>query len=962
MNPLIELKEFGQSIWYDNIRRSLITSGELKRMMNDYGLTGLTSNPVIFEKAISGAEEYDPDIHRLMGEGLDKDEILTELTTEDIRLAADTLLPVYELSAGDDGYVSIEVRPQLANDAERSIKEARHLRNLIDRPNVMIKIPGTAKGIKAIEELYYQGFNINVTLLFSVKRYEEVARAYVRALERRAKESKPIDNLFGVASFFVSRVDTLADRLLEERAERAKSNDEKARLHALMGKVAVANAKLAYLKHREIFSTDEFEALKEKGARAQKLLWASTSTKNPRYSDIKYVEELIAPETINTMPLQTLHAFEDHGRVAFTLEEDLHGAEETMKELKDLGIDYDGVTDTLEEEGIKGFVKGFDELMGCIAEKAVELREGRRPSFEFHLGEYADKVADVLKRFDEEKFTERLWEKDPTLWKKTPEDREIIKNALGWLALPGIMPANVEAITAFAEELKGSAFTDAVLLGMGGSSLAPLVLAETFGTREGYPTLTVLDSTDPDAVREVTDKITPANTLFIVSSKSGSTIEPLSLFGYFYEVLKKTLGESAGRNFIAITDPGTPLEGFSRKYGFRHLFLNPPDIGGRYSALSYFGLVPAAISGVDISKLLYFAERVEEAAVPCVTSEHDPAVKLGAALGVLGKSGRNKLTFFTSREISTFGLWIEQLIAESTGKEGRGLVPVTGEPIGEPGDYSDDRVFILLSYGEPDEDTAGRLERIKSLGHPVITFRINDLHELGGEFLRWEIATAAAGEVLGINPFDQPDVELAKRLTMSLLDKAGKGEAEKPKPVGTKVEGDGVSLHIGPAAAALLKDSASLKDGNFTGALRDFLTLVERGGYVGLLAYVNIFERTLDACFTAMRRDIRDATKAAVQFGYGPRYLHSTGQLHKGGAKNGVFLIITHGTAREIEIPESRFGFSMLELSQAFGDMEALDSKGCKVALIHLEEASGESFTRVEGAIKSALQKAQLKG
>ncbi|MFQ5465673.1 MAG: bifunctional transaldolase/phosoglucose isomerase [Thermodesulfobacteriota bacterium] len=967
MNPLKELSEFGQSVWYDNIRRSLITSGELDRMIRDYGLSGMTSNPVIFEKAISGAEEYDPDIERLMGEGKTGEEILTTLTTDDIRLAARALLPVFERTGGADGYVSIEVNPGLAHDAEGSIAEAHHLRDIVDMPNVMIKIPGTEAGLRAVEELVYEGFNINVTLLFSVKRYEEVAWAYVGALERRAKESKPLDGIFSVASFFVSRVDTLVDGLLDERAAKAGSNDEKARLHALEGRVAVAGAKLAYVRHGRVFSSDRFADLRAAGARPQRLLWASTSTKNPRYSDIKYVEELIAPDTVNTMPLATLHAFEDHGQVSATLEQGLDEADWVVRELEDLGVSYDDVTATLEREGIKGFEDGFAQLLAGIEEKAGALRAGGAEAMEMDLGDLADAADEAVGRLDAENFIERLWEKDPTLWKKTPGDRELIKNALGWLALPQTMSANVEAIKAFAAEVKGELFTDAVLLGMGGSSLAPLVLAETLGPVKGYPRLTVLDSTDPDAVREVAGRIKLRNTLFIVSSKSGSTIEPLSLFEYFYHLLKAEVGDDAGQGFIAITDPGTPLEGFSRKYGFRRLFTNPPDIGGRFSALSCFGLVPAAVAGVDISRLLYHAACVEEAAVPGTRAADDPAVRLGAVLGALGRSGRDKLTFFLSPELAAFGIWIEQLIAESTGKEGKGLVPITGEPMGAPGDYGDDRVFIYICSGGPDPEVAAGLDGLREAGHPVIRLTVGDLHELGGEFLRWEIATAAAGAVLGINPFDQPDVEVAKRLTLGLLDRAGGEGGEEagagaPVPPGAAIEGDGMTLSIGPAAAERLKGGAAMRDGDVTGAMGEFLSLAGPGGYVGVLAYVNPFDRSLDPHLTEIRRALRDATGAAVQFGYGPRYLHSTGQIHKGGPKTGVFLMITHDTASEIEIPESRFGFSTLELSQGFGDMEALDSKGLPVALLHLTEATSSTLSGAEGVIKEALAKTRIKG
>lgn len=959
MNPLIELKEFGQSIWYDNIRRDLITSGELTRMMEDCGVTGMTSNPVIFEKAISGGEEYDPDIKRFIREGLSTGEILTRLFTDDIRMAADTLRPIFDETGGDDGYVSIEVRPELAHDRDGTIEEAEHLFKIVDRPNVMVKVPATKEGVGAIEELVYRGHNINVTLLFSVKRYREVAEAYVRALTRRADEGKPVDGILGVASFFVSRVDTLVDDMIDEMASRAENNDQKARLTELKGKVAVANAKLAYKKCTEVFGSPEWSRLADLGATAQKLLWGSTSTKNPQYSDVKYVEELIGKNTINTMPLNTINSFRDHGKVADTLPEGLEEAEKTIEALSDAGISYDEVTETLEAQGIEGFEKGYDSLVEVVTEKIEEAAAGGPSPAEYSLGEYQKTVDGVLEWFDKERFSERLWAKDPTLWKKAPAQAETIKNALGWLSLPIVMNSHVEHIKTFADEVRGGGFKDVVLLGMGGSSLAPLVMAETFGPVEGYPRLRVLDTTDPDAVRRTTGEINPESTLFIVASKSGSTLEPLSLFEYYWSLLSERFGEEAGKNFIAITDPGSALEGFYRKYGFRKVFLNQPDVGGRFSALSFFGLVPAAVAGVDIEKLLEYAGRTEEVSQPSVAAGKNPGLRLGAALGSLARDGRDKVTFVLSGEFSTFGLWIEQLLAESTGKEGKGIVPVTGEGLAGPDSYGNDRVFVSISVGEEDGATADSLARLAKAGHPVIKFHLKDVYALGGEFFRWEIATAAAGAVLGINPFDQPDVELAKKLARERLDAIEEKGAPPQAPDVTAEEG-GLKVGFPQGTMKRLKASPDFNPKDLKRSVKDFLGLVGKNDYIGLLAYFDPFDPELSPVLDELRSTLRDSTGAAVQFGFGPRYLHSTGQLHKGEAAKGVFIILTHGTPTELEIPGSSFGFSAIELSQAYGDMAALDSKGLRVMLLDLEDSSAGSVRKAAEVIKGALTALKL--
>ncbi|OGP12820.1 MAG: transaldolase [Deltaproteobacteria bacterium GWA2_54_12] len=947
MNPLLELKRLGQSVWHDNLRKGIVTSGELKRLSDEYAVSGITSNPTIFERAIAGTSEYDEDISKLLKDGLGDEEISRKLIIRDVRLAADTFAGLWRETRGMEGLVSIEADPRLARDAASTMDEARGLFQAVDRPNIMVKVPGTAEGLKAIEELTFEGRCVNVTLLFSVYRYEEVAWAHIRGLERRAAAGMPIDTAVSVASFFVSRIDTLFDRILEERIERAKSNDERARLRGLLGKVAVANARQALMKYEGIYSSDRFRKLKDSGAKPQRLLWASTGTKNPQYSDIKYITELVYPGTINTMPLHTLLAFYDHGKAAAALTEDMGGAKKVFEGLDVLGIDYKAVTERLEAEGIKSFIESYEGILRTIAEKRETLEKKAGLVVKFAVNGFESAISEALDEVSGENFFERLWAKDPTLWKTGLEEKRQIKGSLGWMALPYVMDEHIEEITDFAREVKAAGFKDIVLLGMGGSSLAPLVFATTFGKATGYPGLIVLDSTDPDALKAVEDRIDLERTLFIVSSKSGSTIEPLSLFEYFHEELGRIKGAESGRNFIAITDPGTPLEGFSKKYRFRKLFINPKDVGGRFSALSYFGLVPAALTGIDIGRLLEHASRVEAMLQPCVSVSENPVLMLGAALGKLGLKGRDKLTFFISKEIESFGMWIEQLIAESTGKEGKGLVPIAGEPLGAPGSYGNDRVFISITLGREDKALADALHALAMAGHPVIELRLRDIYELGGEFLRWEVATAVAGQILGINPFDQPDVELAKKLAVSRLGQIGAEEGLKPP--GVAMEGNGFSVYLGRTAFGRM----SLKDHGPAEGIREFLKLIGKGDYVGVMAYYDPSDPALAKRFSEMRKLLRDSTGVPTQFGYGPRYLHSTGQLHKGRPDCGVFIIFCHQAREDFKVPGSRFSFSQLELSQAYGDMEALDSKGSRVALVVMKDPSIEALKEFEGAALS---------
>lgn len=948
MNPLLELKRLGQSVWHDNLRKGIITSGELKRLSEEYAVSGVTSNPAIFERAISGTAEYDEDILRMLNEGRADEEIARALMVSDIRLASDVFAPLWRASAGLEGLVSIESDPRLAHDSSATIEDCGRLLAAIDRPNVMVKVAGTEEGLKAVEELTFEGRSVNVTLLFSVGRYEEAAWAYIRGLERRAAGGLAVDSIVSVASFFVSRIDTIFDRTLEERIEKAKSNDERARLRALIGKVAVANARQAWARHEEVYASERFRKLKEKGAKPQRLLWASTGVKNPQYGDTKYVTELIQPGTINSMPLHTLLAFWGHGKAVPALTDDMKGAEKVFESLEALGVGYNALTGRLEAEGIRAFAESYEGILATIARKRGSLERKEGLPVKFALNGFEAGVSDALDEVSGENFLERLWAKDPTLWKTGLEERKQIRGSLGWVALPYMMDEHVEEITGFAEEVRQAGFKDVVLLGMGGSSLAPLVFSKAFGKAPGYPGLTVLDSTDPEALKSVEGRIDLEKTLFVVSSKSGSTIEPLSLFEYFHEELGRIKGAESGKNFIAITDPGTPLEGFCKKYGFRKIFLNPKDVGGRFSALSYFGLLPAALIGIDIGRLLEHASRVEAMIQPCVNVPENPVLMLGAALGKLGRKGRDKLTFFLSKEIESFGMWLEQLIAESTGKEGKGLVPVVSEPVGEAASYGDDRVFISITLGERDKALTETLRALAASGHPVIDLKLRDIYELGGEFLRWEVATSVAGQILGINPFDQPDVELAKKLAVSRLGQTGAGEGLKPP--GVAVAGNGFSVHLGNAAMEKMGAAAESPEG----ALKGFLKLIGKGDYVGLMAYYDPSDESLEKRFTEMRRALRDATGAATQFGYGPRYLHSTGQLHKGRPDCGVFLIFCHEAKEDFKVPGSSFSFGELELSQAFGDMEALDSKGSRVALIGMKDPSAASLKAFEEILKGA--------
>lgn len=938
-NPLLELQQYGQSVWLDFLRRGMIESGELQQLIDEDGLYGMTSNPSIFEKAIAGSSDYDEAIEALALEGKSIEEIYQTLTVDDIQHACDLFRPLYDSSEGKHGFVSLEVSPHLAHNTEGTLTEARRLWNAVDRPNVMIKVPATQEGLPAIQQLISEGININITLLFGLPRYRKVAQAYISGLESRLDQGKPVDHINSVASFFLSRIDVLVDPILEQRM---KDNEEQAKLaESLHGQVAVASAKVAYSIYKEIFNSERFSKLSEHGARTQRLLWASTSTKNPAYSDVKYVEALIGPDTVNTVPLETLNAYRDHGKPARRLEDDLDQARNTLDRLSSVNINLDDVTQQLEDEGVEKFNKPFDRLLATIREKRDTVLGSTLDHQVLGLNKYKQGVQNRIAELDKEDFIPRLWRKDPSLWKDDPHQQDIIRNALGWLHVAEKMEENLGELASFLEEVKEAGYRHVVHIGMGGSSLAPLVFQRTFtSSADGLP-LTVLDTTDPATIARVERDIPIGDTLFIIASKSGTTAEPNALADYFYKWVSAHAIPPVGAHFAAITDPGTPLVDYAKENGFRKIFLNYPDIGGRYSALSYFGLVPAALMGIDVQELLAQTLRMSHACVSCVKAGENPGVILGSVLGELGKQGRDKVTFLVSEPIATLGMWLEQLLAESLGKEDTGLLPVAGEPLGEPSVYGDDRLFVQIRLKDiEDNDFERRVSNLKNAGHPVVMIQMEDQLNLGQEFFRWEIATATAGSILGINAFNQPNVQESKDNTNHLLDevrKNGKLKDETP----TLVEGS-LKLYADQSAKSI------------TEALSKFFGQANPGDYFDLMAYLTEGS-SVDQALQDIRVYLRDKLHLPVTSGYGPRFLHSTGQFHKGGPDTGLFIQFTADSRTDPQVINEPYTFGVFQRAQALGDLRALREHGRRVIRLHLGSDIDRGLARFIEMMKNAL-------
>ena len=916
MNPIEKLHSLGQSLWYDNIQRGLLQNRAFQEMIARGEIRGMTSNPSIFNNAIAKSDEYDSAIVPMAWAGCTARQILDQLVLEDIRTAADLFLPLYKESQGGDGYISVEVSPTLAHDTAATLAEAHRLWELVNHPNVMVKIPATQEGIPAIRQAIADGININITLIFSLVRYLEVINAYLAGLEERVEKELPVDHIASVASFFVSRIDTKVDLRLDAIIHEEGSFSERAR--ALLGKLAIASARLAYAQFRSIFEGPRFTHLQAHGARLQRPLWASTSTKNPAYPGTLYVDSLIGPNTVNTIPPQTLDAFRDHGTADLTIEQDVAGARRAFDELAAIGISIDQVTQELEDEGVKAFADSFSALLTTI--------ENRRLTAVKELGPLAAPVAQRVTQFQKDKVATRLFRNDPTLWTPDRKAHEEIRSRLGWLTLPEKSRIMVPDLVAFADEIRQAGYTHALLLGMGGSSLAPEVMRLVSGVAPGYLDLTILDSTDPAQVGAAAHRSPVKRTLYIVSSKSGGTAEVNAFLDYFWARARKAVGKSAAEHFIAITDPGTSLEKIARERHFRRILLADPTVGGRYSALSAFGLVPATLLGLDVEHLLNRASRMYHECTPEQPAVRNPGLVLGTVLGEAALNGRDKLTLIADPRFTAFGSWLEQLVAESSGKQGQGIVPVDGEPLGTPDMYSSDRLFIYLRQ-EGRYDQA--VSRLGEAGHPVLTFDVKT-DDLGAEFYRWCVAVAVACIILEVNAFDQPDVQDSKTRTLAKIDayrRAGKLDEGQPL-----WESEGVRLY---GSALSVSISMGEKPVTLADILTAFLAQARSGDYVALNAYLPR-NRQIGSVLRRLRSAIMKRTHLATTIGFGPRFLHSTGQLHKGGPNNGLFIQITADPVEDVIIPEEGITFATLERAQALGDLESLIARGRRVVRVHL--------------------------
>ncbi len=846
MDKIAELKKIGQSLWYDNIQRDQIKDGTIQNLIDSGKISGITSNPSIFKKAILSSALYRVPLRTMAWAGWSAVDIYEQLAVEDIRNAADLLLPVFTRTQGGDGYVSLEVDPELANDTKTTI---------------------------------------------------------------RLNKGLPLQDIASVASFFVSRFDTKIDAELE------KSQDKKAQ--ELLGKAAIANARLAYRMYQAAFSAQRFLQLKQKGARVQRPLWASTSTKNSVYSDVMYVDELIGPDTVNTVPPATLDAFFDHGKVEDKLSFPSSDEKDIINRLAAQGISLEEAAQELENEGVLQFQEAFREMLDSIKTQRKNCVED--------LGDLAEPIKNRVQSLKESKFTASVFKSDADLWTKSPEGQQEIEKRLGWLEAPRLGVPQISGIQKVACELIEQGFKRAVLIGMGGSSLAAEVMAFIFGAPKNGLDLRILDSTDPMQVAHIMEWAEEEKTVFLVSSKSGTTAEINANFAYAWECVEANGKENPGERFIAITDPGTVLQSLAESHHFRAVFLADPNVGGRYSALTSFGLVPAALVGVSLPAFLKAAQTMRTTCDPVVPAGRNPGLVLGSILGEACLHGKEKLSVITDKNWSSFGSWVEQLIAESSGKEGKGILPIDKEPDLPAKEYASDHIFVYLrENGEQDI----RVTELKKAGHPCLIMEIDHAYALAEQFYQWEFATATACSILGVNAFDQPNVQDSKtRTKQKVKDIEEKGKLIQEQPLAESTDFQIFS-----------KQWLDVSDLDLVKIVDQFLSGHNATDYIAINAFVERNEKN-ESILQAFRKVLEEKYTLATTLGYGPRFLHSTGQLHKGGKNNGFFIVLSCEAKGDMSIPGQSVTFQQMLLAQTLGDIEALEAAQRKVLYIHFKDS-----------------------
>ena len=907
-NNSMRLYESGQSVWLDNIQRGSIKNGKLAKDIERGLIRGITSSPSIFRKAITDSKDYENALTPMALANIDAEDIFTQLMVEDIRNAADQFRNLYIHSMGNDGFVSLEISPLYAHDPERTLSQAKSIWKAVNRPNLMIKIPAAKEIIPVITELTALGINLNLTLLFSPVRYEEAAAAYIAGLRQRLEKGEAIDKIRSVASVFISRVDSKVDSMLAEKGISSRN---------LQGKTAIRNAQRIYNRSLKIFDDENFGEIRNRGGKAQRVLWASTSTKNPLFKPTYYVDSLIGENTVISVPPSTLDALLKSCETKPSLPVSEEEIETFFSALQNAGVDIDEVYNQLETEGIAAFVKDYNDTLFSIRSRCEEIRG--------NMAQLQNSIEESYQNFDRDSVMRRIFSKDPTVWTYNTQSYPEIRSRLGWLDTYKNTEAAIPEYVSLRNEIKKEGISKILLIATGGCALAPEVIANVFDGETDIK-LNVIDSTDPLEVAEAQKKHDPRTTLFIVAGKSGISVEVRALMSYFYTKAEEILKDKAGSHFIAITDSGSGLEKTAAELGFRQVFHSDISSGGRFSALTAFGILPSILLGLDHQKISPKVSEMMKYCSPSLPVHRNEGAALGTFVGTAALLGKNKLTIITDPEFRFFSPWLEQLIAESTGKEEKGIVPVILEPAPEKLDYANDRAFVYINR---DNSCSEQIQKIRKQGHPVFEIDVDNNYDLFGEFYRWEIAVSVACSILYVNPFDQPDVINGKNCTAAQINEYHQnGTLHEPEPIWKDEQVEIWSTD----------DLGDLS--NCTGyneIITRFIANAQSGkDYIAVNAYLPQNAET-GIWLQQLRSTILKCTNCATLIGFGPRFLHSTDQLYKGGIENGYFIQIVADHRDDIGIPNENMGFKILERAQSLGDIESLASYGRHVIRIRFK-------------------------
>ncbi|MFV9675347.1 MAG: bifunctional transaldolase/phosoglucose isomerase [Anaerolineales bacterium] len=908
MDPIQSVHSLGQSLWLDIIRRDSLDSGELADRVAAGELRGATSNLTILESAILSSDSYSVDLRRLAQAGWTAEKIFNQLAVDDIRAAADAFLPLFEQTNGGDGFVSIDVNPEFADDTNRTIEEARRLWDAVNRPNAMIKIPATLAGLPAIESSIRAGINVNATLIFSLGRYIEVMEAYMIGLEGRLEAGGSLDYVTSVASFFVSPIDIALDEQLREVFQRGEAEGERA--SSLLGKVAIANSKLAYAQFVATFQGERFQKLATRGARVQRPLWASTSMKNPEYPDTYYVDNLIGPDTVNALSEASLKAFKDHGIPELTLPENISTARSQLQALDDLGISLDAAAEQLEVQGVSESAISYRSILGTIEEKAG--------AFQKEIAALEPKMRETLAEVELDEIGKRLWQQDVTLWVERDREKARVRRWLRWLSEPARASIETAELTRFAEALD-PAITTFVIIGSGGGTITAEMLARILAPPNGID-LHTISTANPDDIRTIKRKIAPEATFYLlVDSSSGDGIEEHLLSTFWEQALRK-LEEQTGDHFVVITKDGSKLHHWAVEKGIQKIIEADKQDDFWLSPFNWTSLLPAAQAGADIQSFVQGGVGMTRACGPLVDVAQNPGLFLSSVLAAAFRSGRDKVTLFADPPLEPILKWIEGLLAAGRGKEESGFIPIWDEPPGSGNVYGDDRLFVYLrSSGALDRRLAGWIRA----DIPVLVLETSTNPEAIGEMLvQWQIGAAIAQHLLSVNPTDLDARHRTRAELQHILHRLErKGALPQADPLW---QGDGVQLR------------AASRDLQFTGSglseVVDFiLSESQEAGGLGLRLYTPM-SITLQGKVKRLRHTLRD------QLGLFSLASPAGCDLCSDrGLKDMVYLILMVKPRKDETIPGKNYTFGQLFEGQALSDLAAMKGYGSPVLYLYFD-------------------------